>query len=58
MLSDVACIRLKREINSMLNRGSYMSAHVLRVRETVIKGEACLAFYHFFATSITNSIIQ
>ena len=58
MLSDVVCIRLKREINSMLNRGSYTSAHVLRVRETVIKGEACLAFYHFFATSKTLSIIQ
>ena len=48
----------------MLNRGSYMSSHVLLnlLNELnwgkEIKCEACLAFYLFFATSLINSIIQ
>ena len=40
-----------------------MSAHVLlnllnEPREKVLKCEACLAFYHFLATRLINSIIQ
>ena len=46
-----------------LNRGSYMSAHVLlnllnELGKKEIKCEACRAFYLFFATSLINSIIQ
>ena len=47
---------------AILYRGSYMSAHVLlnllNDLGKVIKCEACRAFYHFFATSLINSIIQ
>ena len=35
-----------------------MSAHVLLNLVKVIKCEACQAFYHFFATSLINSITQ
>ena len=47
---------------SVLNRGSYISAHVLlnllnELRKRV-KCEACRAFYLFSATSLINSIIQ
>ena len=40
-----------------------MSAHVLlnfikQFGEKEIKCEVCQAFYHFFATSLINSIIQ
>ena len=39
-----------------------MSAHILlnslKELRKVIKCEACRAFYHFFATSLINSIIQ
>ena len=41
--------------NSVIHRGSYMSAHfslnLLSELGKVIKCEACQAFYHFFATS-------
>ena len=45
------------------NKGSYMSAHVLlnlsnELRKKEIKCKACRAFYHFFATSLINSIIR
>ena len=47
---------------SEINRGSYMSAHVLLNLSNElgkeIKCEACRAFYLFFATSLINSIIQ
>ena len=39
----------------VLNRGSYMSAHVFI---EFIKRDACRAFYLHFATSLINSIIQ
>ena len=43
-------------------RGSYMGAHVLlnllNELGKEIKCEACRSFYHFFATSLINSIIQ
>ena len=46
----------------ILNRGSYMSAHVLlnllNELGKEIKCETCRAFYLFFATSLINSIIQ
>ena len=40
-----------------------MSAHVLlnllnKLKKKEIKCEACRAFYHLFATSLINSIIQ
>ena len=39
-----------------------MSAHVLlnllNSLGIVIKCEACQAFYHFFAMSLTNSVLQ
>ena len=39
-----------------------MSAHALLILitswEKEIKCEACQAFYHFFATSLINSMIQ
>ena len=45
-----------------INRGSYMSAHVLlnllNELGKEIKCDACRAFYLFFATSSINSIIQ
>ena len=45
-----------------IHRGSYMSAPVLlnllSELGTVIKCEACRAFYHFFTTSLITSIIQ
>ena len=51
---------LKKEGKS-INRGSYMSAHVLLnllIWGKQIKCQACRAFYLFFATSLINSIIQ
>ena len=42
-----------------VNRGTYMSAHVLlNLLNKLIKCEACKAFYLFFATSLLNSIRQ
>ena len=47
-----------------LNRGSDMSAHVSwnlfkeLGKSDKMQGEACRAFYHFFATSLINSIMQ
>ena len=45
-----------------LNRGSYMSAHVLlnllNKLRIEIKCEACQVYNLFFATSLINSIIQ
>ena len=45
-----------------INRGSYMSAHVLlnllNELGKEIKCEACRAFYLFYATSLINSIKQ
>ena len=46
-----------------LNRGSYMSAHVVlnllnKLGKLEIKCEACRVFYLFFATSLINSIMQ
>ena len=47
---------------ALLNKGSYMSAHVLlnllNELKKEIKCEACRAFYLFFATSFINSIIH
>ena len=42
-----------------VNRGSYMSVHVLLTSwGKEIKCEACRSFYIFFATRLINSIIQ
>ena len=48
---------------SIINRGSYRSAHVLLNLVLLswgkeIKCEACQAFYRFFPTSLINTIIQ
>ena len=47
---------------AVVNRGSYVSAHILlnllKSWEKEIKCKACGAFYLFFATSFINSIIQ
>ena len=53
---------LYKHHNTWINRGSYMSAHVLlnllnELRKE-IKCEAYQTFYLFFATSLINSIIQ
>ena len=49
---------------SLLNRGSYMNAHVLlnvlnelRTSDKML-AEACRAFYRFFVTSLIYSIVQ
>ena len=46
----------------VINRGSYMSAHVLLISINElgkqIKCKACQAFFLFFAMSLINSIIQ
>ena len=48
-------------LSYVLNRGSYMSAHLLlnllNELKKEIKCEACWAFYPFFATSLINSVI-
>ena len=38
-----------------INAGSYISAHFLL---NLLNELASLAFYHFFATSLINSLIQ
>ena len=48
----------RRDNLTALYRGSYMSAHYHTSWGKVIKCEASRALYHFFATSVINSIIQ
>ena len=56
------CVDLDLYVLNSINRGSYMSAHVLfnilNELGKEIKWEACQEFYLFFATSLINSIKQ
>ena len=58
ILFHVFLARYVIEGKDLINRGSYMSAHVLLnlLNELRIKCESCRAFYLFFATSLINSI--
>ena len=61
MTYQYADVTIKVKLENNVNRRSYMSAcillNLLNELGKVIKGEACRAFYYFFATNLINSIM-